>query len=99
MGIQPFNADFRGFLFESQEPGVRLFGNFFNNRGQYNLAWFGRLNKDTNSGLNNLESWRDDHTIIANFYYQDFPVLGFNVEAIFAANINREENRRDFDDT
>ena len=97
VGIQPFNADFRGFLFESSEPGVRLFGNFFNNRGQYNLAWFGRLNKDTNSGLNNLESWRDDHTIIANFYYQDFPVLGFNVEAIFAANINREGDEKDFD--
>ncbi len=97
IGIQPFNADFRGFLFESQEPGVRLFGNFFNNRAQYNLAWFQRLNKDTNSGLNNLESLRDDHTIIANFYYQDFPVLGFNVEAIFAANINREGGERDFD--
>lgn len=97
IGIQPFNADFRGFLFESSEPGVRLFGNLYNNRAQYNLAWFGRLNKDTNSGLNNLESWRDDHTIIANFYYQDFPVLGFNVEAIFAANINREGDERDFD--
>ncbi len=97
IGIQPFNADFRGFLFESQEPGVRLFGNFFNNRAQYNLAWFGRLNKDTNSGLNELESWRDDHTIIANFYYQDFPVLGFNVEAIFAANINLEGSEKDFD--
>ena len=65
IGIQPFNADFRGFLFESSEPGVRLFGNLYNNRAQYNLAWFGRLNKDTNSGLNNLESWRDDHTVIA----------------------------------
>lgn len=97
IGIQPFNADFRGFLFDSQEPGVRLFGNLYNNRAQYNVAWFGRLNKDTNSALNNLESWRDDHTIIANFYYQDFPVLGFNVEAIFAANINREGGERDFD--
>jgi len=97
IGIQPFNADFRGFLFDSSEPGVRLFGNFANNRAQYNLAWFGRLNKDTNSALNDLESWRDDHTVIANFYYQDFPVLGFNVEAIFAANINREGDERDFD--
>lgn len=97
VGIQPFNADFRGFLFDSSEPGVRLFGNFANNRAQYNLAWFGRLNKDTNSGLNDLEAWRDDHTVIANFYYQDFPVLGFNVEAIFAANINREGDDRDFD--
>ena len=98
VGIQPFNADFRGFLFDSQEPGIRLFGNLFNNRAQYNLAFFGRLNKDTNSALNNIESWREDFTAIANFYYQDFPVLGFNVEAIFAANINRESDRRDFDD-
>jgi len=98
VGIQPFNADFRGFLFDSQEPGVRLFGNLFNNRAQYNVAAFGRLGKDTNSALNNIESWRQDYTVITNFYYQDFPVLGFNVEAIFAANINREENRRDFDD-
>jgi len=98
VGIQPFNADFRGFLFESSEPGVRLFGNFGNNRAQYNLAVFGRLNKDTNSGLNNVQSWRDDYTAIANFYYQDFPVLGFNVEAIFAANINRESDRFDYDD-
>ncbi|HKK51471.1 MAG TPA: hypothetical protein VKA74_07780 [Myxococcota bacterium] len=98
IGIQPFNADFRGFLFESQEPGVRLFGNFANNRAQYNIAWFRRLNKDTNSGLNDIEALRDDDVVIANFYYQDFPVLGFNVEALFAANINREGDDRDFDD-
>lgn len=98
IGIQPFNADFRGFLFASQEPGVRFFGNFFNNRAQYNVAWFRRLNKDTNSALNNIQSLRDDDTVIANFYYQDFPVLGLNIEALFAANINREANRRDFDD-
>ena len=55
------------------------------------------LIKTRTPGLNNLESWRDDHTIIANFYYQDFPVLGFNVEAIFAANINREGDEKDFD--
>ncbi|MBK7949158.1 MAG: hypothetical protein IPK00_10565 [Deltaproteobacteria bacterium] len=98
IGIQPFNADFRGFLFASQEPGVRFFGNFFNNRAQYNVAWFRRLNKDTNSALNNIQSLRDDDTVIANFYYQDFPVLGLNIEALFAANINREAHRRDFDD-
>ena len=98
IGIQPFNADFRGFLFESQEPGVRWFGNAWNNRVQYNVAWFWRLNKDTNSGLNDLESLRDDHVVLANVYYQDFPVLGFNVEALFAANINREGDDKDFDD-
>ena len=52
MGIQLFEADFRGFLFSDNEPGVRLFGNMNNNRIQYNLAWFHSLEKDTNSGLN-----------------------------------------------
>ena len=46
-GIQPFNADFRGFLFQDQQAGVRLFGDRDNNRLQYNLAYFRRINKDT----------------------------------------------------
>jgi hypothetical protein len=49
-GIQPFQADFRGFLFNDQQLGVRLFGNRDNNRLQFNLAAFWRLEKDTNSG-------------------------------------------------
>ena len=56
IGIQPFSTDFRGFLFQDNQLGIRLFGNRDNNRCQYNLAWFRRLEKDTNSGLNDL--WR-----------------------------------------
>ena len=52
IGIQPFQCDFRGFLFNDQQLGVRLFGNRDDNRFQYNLAAFWRLEKDTNSGLN-----------------------------------------------
>ena len=39
-GIQPFNADFRGFLFQDNQLGVRLFGDRDANRWQYNLAYF-----------------------------------------------------------
>ena len=46
--------DFRGFLFQDQQLGVRLFGNRDNNLYQYNLAAIWRLEKDTNSGLNDL---------------------------------------------
>ena len=53
-GIQPFSADFRGFLFLDQPLGVRLFGTRDSNRWQYNAAWFRRLEKDTNSGLNDV---------------------------------------------
>ena len=49
VGIQPFNFDFRGFLFQDNQLGIRLFGNRDNNRLQYNLAAFWRLEKDTNS--------------------------------------------------
>ncbi len=55
VGIQPFQSDFRGFLFQDSQLGVRLFGNRDNNRWQYNLAWFRRLEKDTNSGLNDVD--------------------------------------------
>jgi hypothetical protein len=92
IGIQPFISDFRGFLFQDQQPGVRLFGNFINNRIQYNLAWFRRLNKDTNSGLNETEL-RSDDVFIANMYYQDFPALGFQLQGTLIYNKNREGDR------
>ena len=69
VGIQPFNADFRGFLFQDNQLGVRLFGDRDANRWQYNLAYFQRLEKDTNSGLNDLgEQVRQDGIFVANLY-------------------------------
>ena len=54
-GVQPITADFRGFLFiDNPVRHVRLFGTRDNNIYQYNLAWFRRIEKDTNSGLNDL---------------------------------------------
>ena len=37
-GIQPFVSDFRGFIFNDTNLGVRIFGNYDNNRWQYNVA-------------------------------------------------------------
>jgi hypothetical protein len=42
VGIQPMQADFRGFLFNDNQLGIRFFGNRDNNRWQYNLAAFWR---------------------------------------------------------
>jgi hypothetical protein len=93
VGIQPFSSDFRGFLFQDNQLGVRLFGTRKNNIFQYNLAWFRRLEKDTNSGLNDLgQSLRDDDVFIANLYWQDMPVKGFFSQATIAYNRNREGN-------
>lgn len=102
IGIQPFSSDFRGFLFQDNQLGARLFGTRDNNRWQYNIAYFRRLEKDTNSGLNDLgQSLRDDDVFIANLYRQDFPVQGFTSQLTLAYNRNRENedayyNQNDF---
>jgi hypothetical protein len=90
-GIQPFSSDFRGFLFQDSPFGLRLFGSRKNNKYQYNLAVFRRLEKDTNSGLNDLGvSMRDDDLFIANLYLQDKPSLGFFSQFSLIYNRNRE---------
>lgn len=97
IGIQPFITDFRGFLFQDVPFGFRLFGIRDNNQIQYNLAAFQRIEKDTNSGLNDLNTrFRKDFLLAANAYRQDFPFLGFTSQATAVLNINREGNRRDF---
>jgi hypothetical protein len=98
-GIQPFQADFRGFLFNDQQLGVRLFGNRDNNRFQFNLAAFWRLEKDTNSGLNSVvQSPRDDLVFIANVYRQDFLIPALTSQFTLAYNRNREGNDIEIDD-
>lgn len=93
-GIQPFTSDFRGFLFLDQPFGVRVFGTRDNNQWQYNAAWFRRLEKDTNSGLNDInQRFRADDVFVANLYRQDWPVLGFTTQAIALHNRNREGDR------
>ena len=104
IGIQPITADFRGFLFQDSPIGIRLFGTRDNNRWQYNLGWFRRIEKDTNSGLNDIteNSWdeaiRDDDVFLFNIYRQDFPVLGFTSQIVLAHNRNTESSERLTDD-
>jgi hypothetical protein len=91
VGIQPFQADFRGFLFNDQQLGIRFFGNRDGNRWQYNFAAFWRLDKDTNSGLNSVITIpRDDWVFHANVYRQDFPVVGLTSQVSATFNMNRE---------
>jgi hypothetical protein len=91
VGIQPFSSDFRGFLFQDNQLGVRLFGTRDNNVFQYNVAYFRRLEKDTNSGLNDLrQPLRHDDVVVTNLYWQDMPVQGFTSQATVVYNRNRE---------
>lgn len=98
-GIQPFQSDFRGFLFNDQQLGIRFFGNRDNNRFQFNLAAFWRLEKDTNSGLNSVvQSPRDDFIFLANLYRQDLPFPGLTSQLTAVYNRNREGNDIEVDD-
>jgi hypothetical protein len=98
VGIQPFNFDFRGFVFQDSQPGIRLFGDRDANRWQYNLAFFDLLFKDTNSGLNDLgEGLRKDYVFVANLYRQDFPAPGFTSQIVYALNVDNEANTIHYD--
>ncbi len=98
VGIQPYQQDFRGFLFQDSQLGIRLFGNRDNNRWQYNLAAFRRLEKDTNSGLNSvIDRPRDDYVFAANVYRQDFPVVGLTSQLSVTYNRNREGDEIEVD--
>lgn len=98
VGIQPFISDFRGFLFQDLPMGIRLFGNRNNNIYQYNIGYFKRVEKDTNSGLNDIrQDLRDDDFFVANLYRQDFPFLGFTSQVSYIHNRNNEDGERYFD--
>jgi hypothetical protein len=98
IGIQPFSSDFRGFLFQDNQLGVRLFGTRSNNRLQYNLAWFRLLEKDENSGLNDLSyKPRHDDVFVANLYRQDTPGYGFTSQITVLYNRDREAGDVQYD--
>ena len=98
VGIQPFSTDFRGFLFQDNQLGVRLFGTRENNVYQYNVAYFRRIEKDTNSGLNDLtQPLRHDDVVVMNLYRQDTPTTGFTSQVTAVYNRNREDEDAYYD--
>ncbi len=77
IGIFAFRSDFRGFIFDDINAGVRIFGNADDNKWQYNAVFFNMLEKDTNSLLNRFDE-RDQQVLILNLYRQDFLLKGYN---------------------
>ncbi|HKQ03946.1 MAG TPA: cytochrome c3 family protein [Blastocatellia bacterium] len=94
-GIQPFISDFRGFIFSDVNLGARLFGNYANNRYQYNIAYFYMLEKDTNSDLN-TPHFRDQTVLIANLFRQDTHWHGYTSQ--FSFHYNDDRPSRHFDE-
>jgi hypothetical protein len=95
-GIQQFNADFRGFLFVDEQPGLRIFGDFHSDRIEYNLAYFNFLEKNTNSGLNTSFDRRKQQVLLGNVYLQDFLTPGYTAE--FVAAWNKDDASIHYDD-
>lgn len=99
IGIQPMQADFRGFLFQDNQLGLRFFGSRDNNRIQYNLGVFVQLEKDTNSGLNDItQTPRESYIFFANLYRQDLPFPGLTSQFSVTYNMNRESDDIEIDD-
>lgn len=88
VGNQPFNSDFRGFVFNDTNLGLRLFGNMDSNRWQYNVAAFDMREKDTYSELNTFDS-RDQYVFIANVFRQDFFTKGYTAQLNFLADLDQ----------
>ena len=96
-GIQPFVSDFRGFIFNDSNLGLRLFGNYDNNRWQYNVMAFDMREKDTYSDLNKFDA-RDQRVIILNAYRQDFLTKGYTAQLSFHANFDEASRHYDQND-
>ena len=86
-GNQAFNSDFRGFIFNDVNLAARFFGNYDNNRWQYNVIAFDMDEKDTNSELNKFAR-RGQNVLIANLYRQDFLWHGYTAQWSFHANLD-----------
>jgi hypothetical protein len=96
-GNQPFNADFRGFLFLDINKAVRFFGTRNANRDQWNLAYFRQWEKDTNTALNTFND-RGQNLVFANYYRQDFLFPGYTAQVSLnydndPASIKFDKNR------
>jgi Carboxypeptidase regulatory-like domain len=94
-GIQQFNADFRGFLFVDEEPGLRIFGDLRSDRIEYNATYFNFLEKNTNSGLNTF-NLRNQQVVLGNAYIQDFFFPGYTAE--FVGAWNKDDGGLHYDD-
>jgi hypothetical protein len=96
-GIQPFVSDFRGFIFNDSNLGIRLFGNYDNNRWQYNFIAFDMREKDTYSDLNKFDD-RDQRVFILNVFRQDFFAKGYTAQLSFHANLDERSRHYDQND-
>jgi hypothetical protein len=86
-GLQIFNSDFFGLIYNDVQPGVRIFSEIARNQFKVNLAGFDRLNKEKLSGLNEWKR-REHQVFVASLQWDDFLVPGFNILPNVVVNID-----------
>jgi hypothetical protein len=90
VGMQNLNSDFRGFLFQDNQLGVRVFGTLNANRDEYNVAFFTMRQRDIVSQLHSFDR-RHQNVFLANWFRQDFGVKGYT--ALFNFVFNNDNGR------
>ena len=77
VGLQAFNSDFFGFIYNDAQPGARLFSEIARNQFKTNFAFFERLNQEKLSALKEFKL-RDHRIGVVSFQWDDFIFPGFN---------------------
>ena len=88
VGLQGFNADFFGFIYNDVQPGARLFSEIARNQFKTNFAFFERLNQENLSALKEFKL-RDHRIGVVNLEWDDFILPGFNILPTFVWSNDR----------
>lgn len=86
VGMQNFNADFRGYVYVDNQLGARLFGNGGSNRVQYNAAFFSMRERDPGTLLHTIQTSTGQNVFVANIFVQDFGARGYTAMANVLVN-------------
>jgi hypothetical protein len=78
VGLQGFNSDFFGLIYNDVQPGARVFSEIARNQYKVNVAFFDRLNKEKLAGLNEFKT-REHRVGVLSLQWDDFVLPGFNI--------------------
>ncbi len=102
VGIQPFTSDFRGFLFQDSRSACACSARAPTTATSTTSAWFRRIEKDTNSGLNDARARSDACATTTSSSptctRRTSRSLGFTAQATVIYNRNREGDEIVYDD-
>ncbi|MGA9800526.1 MAG: hypothetical protein WBQ68_16050 [Terriglobales bacterium] len=79
-GIQAFQSDFHGLIFNDEGLGGRIFGEFLKNRLRYDVVYLKLFQKNAVSGFIDFSKPSRHQVGITRFTWEDFLVKGWNSE-------------------